>query len=249
MFAITLDELRVAVCDYTHGTRDFTGLEADELARIDDMIRNGLRRAYYPAASGGGTHRWRFLKTRRSVDVVESVRSTKMPPDHGGFEGPLTYDSPNRSDVIRKASEQEIRRRHSQTVEFTGVPQLYCERWVAPTGVSPQTIEVEFWPTPSETATVTGFAVLRPLEPGVGREFPAGGVEHATMFRMACLAEAEMATTGQAGTYAAQFAQSLAGSIAMDQTTAMPDTLGYNGRGASDGFMRYARPVGSVSFG
>jgi hypothetical protein len=41
----------------------------------------------------------------------------------------------------------------------------------------------------------------------------------------------------------------LAGSIAMDQTTAMPDTLGYNGRGASDGFMRYARPVGSVSFG
>lgn len=248
-FSISIDELRIAVADYVHGVRDLGGLEAAELARIDDDIRNGLRRFYYPESSGGQVHQWRFLKARRVIDVKNGQRSYKAGPDHGGFEGPLTFDAPNRSDIVSKVSEYEIRQRHDQGTEFTGVPSLYCERWVTSSGVSPQALEIELWPTPSEDATLVGLSVIRPLENGVGREFPAGGPEHAMTIRLACLAEAELTSMGSPGSWFSQFQVALTGSIVRDRTTAIPDVMGYNGRGGpyrTD--LRFVRPVGSVNY-
>lgn len=247
-FSIATDELRIAVADYVHGVRDLTALEPAELSRIDDAIRNGLRRFYYPEASGGQVHEWRFLKSRRSVDMKAGQRSYRMGPDHSGFEGPLTFDTPNRSDIVSKTSEFEIRQRHDQGTDFVGVPSLYCERWVASSGVGPQGLEVELWPTPSEDATLVGMAVLRPLENGVGREFPAGGPEHAMAIRLACLAEAELTNMGAAGSWFQQFQVALAGSINRDRSTAIPDAIGYNGRGGAIQHLRFVRPVGTVNY-
>jgi hypothetical protein len=248
MYSITIDELRTAVADYVHGSRDLSRLEAAEIARIDECIRNGLRRFYYPESSGSQPHQWRFLRVNRTVDIVQGQRTTSMPPDHGGFHGPLTYDTPNRSEIIYKTSELEIRQRRDQVLDFSGVPTLYCERWVANANAAPQSLEIEFWPVPSETATAIGWSVVRPLETGIGREYPAGGPEHAMTCRLCVLAEAEMMQNGAPGAYFQSMQVALQGSIARDKTSAMPDTIGYNGRGGPSAPLSFVRPHTSVNY-
>lgn len=247
----TFEEIREAVCRYLTGSRDMDQVTSQERKDIEEILRRGCRRFYYPATSGPTfNHEWSFLTVAFTFETVSEVHTYEMPPDFGGFEGWLTHAEGDSFGYIqiRKVPEEHIRLYHSGQTSAVGAPQFYCERPKGSSGMAAQGWEIDLWPSPDAAYSLTGMYRVHPNALSGIRKYPYGGPDHANTLYLACMAEAELFDKGMAGGYMNEFRTALNGSILIDRATHAAQNHGYNSGNGQVNRPRFQRVRGNANF-
>lgn len=247
----SFDEIREAVSRYLTGSRDMDQVTSQERKDIEEILRRGCRRFYYPATSDPNlNHEWSFLTVAFSFNTDSSTHAYEMPPDFGGFKGWLTHAEGDTFGYIqiRKVSEDQIRLWHSGTSTSSGAPQFFCERPRHTDGMATQGWEVDLWPVPDGAYTLTGMYRVHPNALSGIRKYPYGGPDHANTLYLACMAEAELFDKSQAGDYMNQFRAALAGSIMIDRANHVAQNKGYNSGHGGVTHPRFQRVRGNANY-
>lgn len=191
--------------------RDFSKWEAGERADVEDAIRSGQRRFYWPPG-----HVWSFLTPVAQLDLIAS-QSTYTLPD--GFTGVLS-DFAFADGPASRVSEARLRQLQLSSPQ-SGTPQYYCLR---PKKDEPTSWEVVFYPTPDVAVSSSYRYRLTPLELSFQNPLPLGGPAHSETFLAACCAALEKKIDDIEGVHARRFAECLAASIAIDQELQAADS-------------------------
>lgn len=241
--AYNMDDLKAEVGSHqgygmgtTRGDSAWTTFQDN---RITLFVKEGLNQFYYPAADeAGAVHSWSFLQPRVSLTLASGANTLVLPPDFGGFEGPLTVsvDGESRFQVIRLTGEAEVRKQFNSLPDTTGRPLLAAVRPLKD-NTEGQRFELYVWPTADAAYTVDGTAYIHPNYLTAASPWVYGGPEHASTVLMSCLAAAEQIEDNEVGPKARLFQERLRTSLAMDRRL-KPAHLGYNGD-RSDEMDRY----------
>lgn len=226
---MTYPELQEQVCLFLHGIDDVTNISTAELNNLTRLIRNGLRRFYYPPQQEG-IYDWNFLRQKCTIQTCVGTRDYLQPFDFGGLDGELTHDQ-NDSVIqpVSKVTFDRIMQLRATNVQMTSWPTYYAERPVHSGGRQSTRYEVMFWPDPDAVYTLYGNMRVLPLNAVSAQPYLYGGVEHSQTILEACLAQAEIQLDGAPGVHAVEFAACLKTSMALDTTMHAPEKLGYNG--------------------
>lgn len=229
--AVDFAEIKAQVTYLAHGTRDTSSLTSEEQANIDSIIRNGLRKFYYPQiVNAQYNHDWSFLKPVFTLVTVSGKSDYTQEGDFGGLAGDLQFSpDDNQGGPILKVPENTILEMRSWSTDTSGAPSHYAERPVRSGGLESQRWQIMLWPEPDGEYELKGRFRVSPNALTATQKYPYGGVEHAQTILEACLAEAEIQIDRQPGPHSTAFLTALAASIAYDQRGHSPDYLGYNG--------------------
>ena len=220
--------LRREIAHYLGYSRDTTTWTTDESTELDYIITQGLRSYYnHPTVPQWPGHEWSFLKPTASLVVTEDIWQYQLPDDYAGIIGDLTFGSSQASPSVRVISELQIRQMR-QLGTSSGIPQYAAIVPLASTGIMGQRFQLQLYPTPSGTYTLTYKYTSAPYALTATLLYPLGGVNHIEGILASCLAVAERIKNDEQGVQWAHFMRTLEANIARDSAQG-PETLGYNG--------------------
>lgn len=234
---LTLDfeELQKQTAFYLTGTRRIQRLGEDDLENVNAVVKNGLRRFYYPMQVDPSLHHdWSFLRSELTFKTEVGTDDYLMPYNFGGAEGPLYHDPSDGIKIsIAKTTPDRVLYHRQLDTTVTNWPIMYAERPSQNGGRSGIRWQVMLWPSPSAEYLLRGVQRIHPLAPNGNQIYLYGGPEHSQTIIEACLAAAELQLEGQPGTHFLEFKNCLMTSIVMDQTLHQAETYGYNGNGTN----------------
>lgn len=202
-------------------TRTSANWSTEEAARINDNLRDGLRRFYRE-------REWTFLKPWRSLATEADVATYQLPPEIGYIEGNLFWDQNHPYPEVTKIDPEDVERRRG-AVAGSSIPRFYAIRPLSSDGLISQRNEIIFSPTPSDVWTLTYKGRILPDAMTTDRQFALGGAAHSQTILEACLAAMELGEDDTVSIHEAAYSRLLAQSIDFDVRAFMPRTLGYNG--------------------
>lgn len=237
-------ELRTEISNYV-GWGYAVPSDTAKLAKLDGVIRMGLRQVYDPPPLDGAVHEWSFRKPNHSLSLLASVGDYDLPFNFGGIEGKLTFDPTQTGAAIEMRGEGLIRELRQQYQGSSGPPRLAAIR--------PRTLdqgslirwEIIFWPTPGQVYTVTFRYNALPHDLSDDRPYPLGTAQHSELFLQSCRAAAEQVFNDERGVEYEKFMERLAAHIASDRAMMKLETFGYN----SDGGRAVADEYGLIDSG
>ena len=172
-----------------------------------------------------------------------SFNQYPMPAGFDSWEKPLTFAGGPYALArpLPRVDEYEIRAR-SQRYYNPKMPEVYATVMNAFDPTQGSARSVMFWPSPDQSYTLSGIALLRPLMIDATNCYPLGGEVLASVLIESCLAAAERNVEGQPGPHSAQLVPLLQMAIQRDKEYAAPDSVGIDyGGGNCDGSERRER--------
>lgn len=220
-------DFQAAVGFYLGWGRTVANYSANQLARIADIIKSGLRQFYHPVpVDNRPAWKWTFLSPPLSVVTVSGTDDYDLPDDFGGIDGQfLTFEAGQIYQPVEIVAEYQIR--VLRGVEVSGIPRYAAVRPKTSDGTDGQRWEILFWPNPNDAYTFTG--TYQALQEAIddSAPYPLGGEPHVETVLASCLAVAEYETTEQRGVRWQQFMDRLRTSIDYDAALFVPPSLGY----------------------
>lgn len=228
---LTYDELLSQVCFFLHGIDDPKKITTWEQRQLARCVKNGLRRFYYPVqVEQGITWDWSFLKAPFTFVTEVGTQDYVQPYNFGGVVGPLHHVPTDNIRVpIVKTTVDKILSYRELNISLSLWPMHYAELSAHQGGLKSQRWTLMVWPVPSAVYTFKGVQRILPLAPDGEQIYLYGGPEHSQTIIEACLAAAELQQEAGPGPHAAEFANCLRSSIALDATMHAPEFIGYNG--------------------
>jgi hypothetical protein len=218
--SVTFFSLRETIGHYLGYGRGYDGnWTTEELQDIDEAIKSGLRRFYYPP-----DYEWKFLKPVTSIDLVADQGDYDLPDDFAFMDcNYMTYPSNTSLDqYVEITGEQRVRRLRRDTTNASSRPYYAAVRpkKIDPTAATNegQRFELIFYPIPDSAYTLEYRYEVIPysLSAADARVYPYGGAPHAETIQQACLAAAEALYNDGATQHQEQFKQMLRSSIKRD---------------------------------
>jgi hypothetical protein len=213
-------------------TTDTNAWTADMVVQIADVIENALRRFYWPmipAPSADGApqkfqrYTWSFLAPDRTLATATGVATYTLPDDFTDMssEG-FTFSAGVIQPRVVRVDDETLGQLQAAAAQ-AGAPKYYSIR-VKPNelGVVSR-YEVTFYPTPTETYSLTYAYSVTPDTLSDANPYPFGAAQHSETILQACLAEAEKVfelPTG--GIHEQRFRELLTASIEFDKTLTSP---------------------------
>lgn len=197
--------------------------DASQQRVIDQDVRSGLRKFYYPVLPGGAVYEWSFLKPTATLTLESGATSLLLPDDfNGSLDTVLVQVSGSQGYEVRVGN----RARYLLTTypDASGRPEhLEVE---AVKGANRHRLHV--YPAADEGYTLLAPYSIDPKALSGDRPYVYGGPAHHETVKEACLAAAELTRDDlQDGPHAVEFARRLLASVAQDRKM-KPRYLGYN---------------------
>lgn len=208
--------------------------QADQLAMINRLVKEGLRQFYAPPRLPTQTrpHRWSFLRPVETLETVAEQGDYDLPDAFGSLDGNLTFEEESGIlHTISNVGEGRIRglRQESAT---PGKP-LFCavrpKRHAVPQTTA-QRFQLLLHPLPDAAYLLSYRCRINPdsLDESVpDSTYPPGGMIHGQTIIASCLAAAEMRFKGGKGPAWERFLERLEASVAVDLEQA-PTNFGRN---------------------
>ncbi|MCZ2075794.1 MAG: hypothetical protein LC130_12440 [Bryobacterales bacterium] len=200
-----------------------TGLSADEMEDIDDIIKAGLQMVYR-------AHHWSFFRPTKDIVTVADDYDYDLPTGFDGIEDNL-LTWPEGEGYYRPVPVvpwSDIRRRRTED-ETTGRPEYAAIISVEFDATLGSRRQIVFFPTPDDAYTLSCVMRLRWTMIDVSNPYPIGGEILAEAIREACLAAGERILDNAAGIHTDAFREALEAAIRLDKEATSPTTLGQDG--------------------
>ncbi len=219
-------ELSVAYADLLSVVAAFLGYgsdsaawSADQRAEVDRYVQAGVRRFYYPPASGGSEvgYAWSFLNPVATLSTVADLAEQPLPSDLGRVLGHFHYEESEHRRSIVLVSETRLQELRSRQTSSTGHPEFACVRHKAKDPARGQRLEAAWWPTPDATYDLTFRYEAFSGKLSDDNPYPLGGMRHAELIVQACLAVAEQRANDERGLHSEEFERLLAAAIQQDR--------------------------------
>lgn len=224
----TLSYLRDKVARYL-GIGVYSALSASEQGRVDDIVKRGCRRFWFPPVLPGEAqaHEWSFLRPLLTVTTAAGTSSYALPDNWGGILSNFTYhDGTRDGQMIRIIGDLEFRRLVGDDTE-TGPPQAATIYQTDPfVGATGQRWRVQFYPKPDAVYSLLVRYQAVPAAPTTGSDFFVGGPMFSETLLEACLSIAELEERDENGPHFGAFIESLRASVARDRQMSAPPTIG-----------------------
>jgi hypothetical protein len=224
----TLSYLRDKVARYL-GIGAYSALSAGEQGRVDDIVRRGCRRFWFPPVLPGEaiSHEWSFLKPLLTVTTAAGTSSYDLPDNWQGALNNFTYhDGQHDGQMINIIGDLEFRRLVGDNSE-TGPPRVAVIYQKDPfTGATGQRWRVQFFPKPDAVYSLLVRYQATPEVPSTGSNFFVGGPMFSETLLEACLSVAELEERDENGPHFGAFIESLRASVARDRQMSTPPSLG-----------------------
>lgn len=208
--------------------------QADQLAMINRLVKEGLRQFYAPPRLPTQTrpHRWSFLRPVETLETVAEQADYELPATFASLDGDLTFSED--SGVLHTVSnigEGRIRGLRQEQAS-PGKPVFCAVRPKTHSGseTSAQRWELLLHPTPDAAYMLSYRCRINPDaldESAPDSAYPPGGMQHAATILSSCLAAAEMRFKGGKGPAWERFLERLEASVAVDLEQA-PTNFGRN---------------------
>lgn len=213
--AVTYTSIRRAIGRFLYDDWDTDTWTAAQKGNVDDIIKAGLRRFYWPPTPEGvPAHEWSFLRQLGSIDVKVDDWDHTLPTDFAMVTGPPVVSGQGMLDRVKP--EELLAKR--QRRELSGTPEEYALRVVTPI-IAESGIQWEMllYPTPDADVTLLYPYSIEPPMISEDNEIPYGGAVYGDTILEACLAAAEATLVDTEGIHTKRFAECLVTSIRIDQ--------------------------------
>lgn len=228
---IAYADLRSEIGYYLGFGTDSSAWDTAQTLQINNALKSGLRKFYYPAMPSGDTHNWRFMRPITTLSVTAADYDYDLPATFGGIEGNLTFAlTDTMTGPIKQVDESDIRRLREAS-SSSGTPRFFAIRPKAgtPTGTTDgQRWELILWPTPSTACTLTYRYVILPDVITSSQTYSYGGAQHAETVKACVLAAAEETLNDGKTIWKTIMMERLMASIKADKAVAV-QFRGYNG--------------------
>lgn len=195
--------------------RDPDDWDSDQTQDVTDIIAGGLRQFYWhPPVEGRDRHEWSFLRPSDTLTLVAGTSNYSLPADFGSLVDEFTYGAGDNLSRMTKLNPEQLRQK--QTVVQTGDPTCFAVKVKAHASGANQRYEVDFYPTPSVSRTLTYRYSISPDVIDATDDYPRGGAVHAETILESCLAVAEKTLNDEEGVHYKRFMERLAASIELD---------------------------------
>jgi len=224
-------ELLAEVGDLLDLGRTSTDWSATDLARVEAIIKAGLRRFYIPRAQLAGPviHHWSFLQPVATITTTAADWEYDAPDDFGGLVvDQFTFSAASSYAPIKGLVPLEHLLNMKAQSNDSGTPHLAALRVKAHTGAAGQRYEFVFYPIPDAIYTLSYQYRVNPNALSASYPYPKGGMVHAETIMEACKAAAEDYLGDTMGIHHSLFQDMLQTSIEFDRSLE-PTNLGNYG--------------------
>ncbi len=223
--------LRSEIGHYLGFGTDSTAWNTSQTTQVNNALKYGSLKFYYPALPGGMSHEWRFMRPTTTMALTATDYDVDFPATFGGIEGDMTYAiTDNVVGPVKQIDESDIRRlREASSGATTGHPRFFAIRVKAgtPTGTTDgERWEAIFYPTPDGTYTLTYKYLILPDV--ITQGYAYGGAQHAETLKACCLAAAEESMNDGQTLWKTIMLERLTASVKADKQMAV-QFRGYNG--------------------
>jgi hypothetical protein len=240
-------ELLAEIGDYLGLGRTSASWDSEDLDRVTEILKSGLRKFYYPdiVAPESIVHDWSFLHPEDSITTVVGDYDYDLPDNFGGFEGEEIH-------FPAGTGYQPVQIRplgfllQCRQVAMSGVPTFAAIRTLASDGSTGQRAEMLFYPTPSSIWVMPYHYFVNPEAVSAAAPYPLGGPAHAETIKACCKWAAEETLKDGQRVWEARAKELLRKSVMFDRTQNRPESWGYNGNGESCG--RNREDTETISF-
>lgn len=224
--AITRSELQIAIADFAQLGRAVP-TDTDDLARVNQAIKTGLRRVYWPhlVLGEGSAHEWSWMRPVMTFSTVADFEAYQLPSDFGGIEGDITFAEGQAYRLIRIRGENFIRQLQQNNIG-TGIPKYAATRPLK-SGFGGQRYELILWPTPNGVYDLTFRYNINPNALASTNDYPLGGPALAETILQSCRAAADQVFNDNVGAEHSLFIEQLKVSVSLDRRMLAPERLGY----------------------
>lgn len=225
---ITRTDIREAIgWDRGYG-RTSTSWSTAQAAVIDDAVKRGVPRFYYPSAvaipgNPAYVHSWSFLKLTGTLTCVADQGEYDLPENFGQMIGKLTFAPGYAYTPVEQVSEAMIRARRELNTG-SGIPSMAAILWKPTDGAAFQAAQLMLEPAPDAAYVLEYRYAVLPDAMASDRPYPLSTDPEAECLLESCLAVAEELTDGRGPHYAA-FMEQLVACILRDAQRA-PESLG-----------------------
>jgi hypothetical protein len=216
-------------------TTDTNAWTASVIQDLADAIENGLRRFYWPmipvpTADGApqkfSRYIWSFLAPNATLAVSSGTSTYNLPDDFTDMasEG-FTYSANDNQPMIVRIGDEQLSALQASAPQ-SGPAKYYSVRAKPTAEGSPTRYDVEFYPTPAASHTLTYSYSVTPDTLSEANPYPFGAAQHSETILEACLAEAEkIFEIPNGGAHEIRFRELLTASIEFDKSLSMPDSV------------------------
>ena len=177
--SLTYAEIQREVARFLGWDRDPTNWAADNSTDFADILKAGLRRAYFPPPAGQGSvpFGWSFLRPTATFNTADTDYDYDLPDDFSGIveDGSFTFAVGSNKRALKKIDDAELRRLQALDNQ-TGDPTYYAIRPKAHDPTAGQRWEVLLYPTPDATLTISYTYTIIPDIMSATDLYPHGGV-------------------------------------------------------------------------
>ena len=187
----------------------------DQGTIVEDSLRSGLRRFYWPANQEGlPDHEWTFLRKDATLSLVSGTGDYNLPTDFGVLVGKpwIATSGGGRLEEVDSEYLLTMRRR-----SLSDEPKYCAVRARTPDATTGSRYEMLVYPTPDASYTLAYRYTCEPTDLDSTNLYPLGGVVHGETILEACLAAAEEFVNDNEGVHAKRFFDRLMASIRIDQ--------------------------------
>lgn len=236
--SLSIDDLKAEIGHFLGYGRGTTFSEPAwttvQTNNITAVLKSGLSQVYTPPPirPGEASHNWSFLRPYASISITSGNATVALPDDFGGFEGPLKISSSSamgRFWIIPVVNPALMEHYAQSQPDRTGQPMYAAEYVIGGTTATEGTrSNLKVFPIPDANYTLRAqYKVLQDALTGA-LPYPAGGSEHAELFKASVLAAAELQLDDMPGPRFAFFMQRLEASVHADRKR-KGELVGYNG--------------------
>lgn len=193
---------------------------ADDSTRVEDIIRRGSRRFYFPDTSliedaEMSLHAWSFIQDAMTVSLTVATTYHDLPSD---FVRLVSRPSITASDRPLEWTTEDNIRNLDNAGAGEGYPAYYTIERKKPSSEA-LAYTIGLHPQPFKAMTLTGDYVFEPAEPSMSQA-PIVGVDHAETYLAALIATADeiMNPETSDGSLMQKFIKMLATSLRRDMT-------------------------------
>lgn len=194
-----------------------SGWSASQITKIESIVQSGIRRVYYPPASGNHSgFEWSWLRPWTTIDTVVDDYDYDLPDNFGRMIGEFHYEADQNRRPIKRVPVSTILKKRSQYDE-SGYAIFFAVRYKSSDGTAGQKQELLLYPNPDSVRTLNyqyeAYAsVLSDASP-----YPLGGMQMSELYKQSCLAVAETEVMDEVGIHSGLFEAMLVDNIARDR--------------------------------
>lgn len=240
---ITLKELKAHVSNFLgwglgpdYDDSEWTDRQVFE---IEEIIKSGLSRVYFPHQTEGPPYEWSWLRPTAELTFLQDTSSLDLPDDYNGIDGEIMVSTNGTAwRSLKTVNPGILDQMHAENPTTSGYPRYAAPRPVK--GVSKHKgtrWDLYFFPLADQDYTLRFRYHLLPEMLTIQNPYPLGGAMMREVFLESCLAVAEQRPDYTSSVHSQEFDRRIAAAIGQDRRH-KPEYLGYNADRSGQQFNR-----------